>query len=138
MQLQTMPLRFRVWDKEEKRFASDSENGIIVIGLAGYIAGREILGGFDLDRFSISQDTGLETEDGESIFTGDILSYEYEDEKPIIGVVEYNVGGIVMFGHHSRLDNQNFYYKELRNVADYSRKIGTIWQNPELLEKKQS
>lgn len=135
--LQTMPLRFRVWDKEQKRFVSGSENGISVTGLAGFIAGKEMLGGFDLNRFSISQDTGLETEDGESIFTGDIISYEYEDEKPIIGVVEYNIGGIVVFRHHHSLDNQNFYYKELRDVAAYSRKIGTIWQNPELLEEKQ-
>lgn len=124
MQLQTMPLKFRVWDKEDDTLIYCDTIAQLQFILAG-VGNRAI----------ISQDTGFIDKNCKSIYTGDILSYEYPDEEPIIGVVEYSAGGILEFKHRDLIDGKDFSVMELREVSIYSRYIGNIWQTPELLEE---
>ena len=86
MELQTMPLRFRVWDREQNRFLQGEE--LLIFQHDYYQVGNTIL---DIApqysaRYVMSQDTGFIDKNCKSIYTGDILSYEYPDEEPITGV----------------------------------------------------
>lgn len=121
MELQTMPLRFRVWDKEENIF--------IKAGRVGpqswpckYNHTTHCFEIEDDERFIISQDTGMKDKNGKSIFTGDILfSGIYYVE------VRYEYGEVV--GYRPK-DGVYCGFLELMQLR------GNIWQNPELLEDK--
>lgn len=125
MKLQTMPLRFRVWDKEEKELIYDAElaydylypdhNPLCVHNFYELIQD---------DRYIISQDTGYKYSDGKSVFTGDIVrSKEWGNYWKI----DYKLG-IVTINNNS---GDEYYTSIHMNDIEY---VSTIWQNPELLE----
>lgn len=97
-ELQTMPLRFRVWDKEEKRFFTITDafpNNRLPAKAASSIIFKlpdlaelinETLYYEPYDRYVVSQDTGLVDKNGKPIFTGDIVKC-WDDE---LGEVYYD------------------------------------------------
>lgn len=128
MELRTIPLRFRVWDRENKCFLTESN----LTDLADFY--RQIcfvdhehfeifIGGNK--RFVVSQDTGLKDRNGESIYVGDIIREEsIRKGKYIYGVIQYMNGAVDC---NNLILGASFPYR----VAE---KVGTIWQNPELLK----
>lgn len=124
----TMPLRFRVWDKKEKRFIAFDENYCFVRDEEDNLCFSDIdwyskdLVEMDRDRFIISQDTGIKDKNGKSIYTGDILFYgKWYVE------VKYKDGEVVGYNPAEDVYYVNLYNMQLR---------GNIWQNPELLEER--
>lgn len=111
MELQTMPLRFRVWDKMQKKFLLE---GADLDEYASLWAGAGVGGEDEV----ISQDTGLKDKNGKSIYTGDIIS----DENGV-GIIEYE----------SPILQVRYSYKFTSRVIN-GEIVGDIWQNSDLLE----
>lgn len=141
MELQTMPLRFRVWDKKEKRFwpsdkvAIMNEERYFLESWVTTDTTSYIFSILDENRFIISQDTGLEDKNGKSIYTGDIIETGLEDEGFYHGVVCYpdDTGQVMVdYGKQSYIGR----WVMLRVWLQNQKVIGNIWQNPELLEGK--
>lgn len=131
MELQTMPLRFRIWDDVEK--------------CLGCIPGYRISIALDLldgrsneedSRYIISQDTGITDKNGNSIYTGDILIVTATGGNP-----KFNTPVIV--GYYQQLvrivNAEETHNEWLGEYCEYELEIiGNIWQNPELLEKHEN
>lgn len=115
MKLQTMPLKFRVWDDIEKKWGAIPSHHIGI--------GLDLLHGDtnqEDSRYIISQDTGLKDDEGQEIFERDILK-----NADGVGVVEYEAPYFQLrynYKHTSRV---------IQGVI-----VGNLWQNPELLEEK--
>lgn len=140
MGLQTIPLRFRVWDTHMERFIPNTfvyEEGsrieLTIKELSEMITKYD--DSYDAGHFIISQDTGLKDEEGKSIYIGDILGYGFQNEELLVGVVEYSSAGIMTFHYYYPLWS-TYKDKSLCDTSMFSRKIGNIWENPELLEVK--
>lgn len=140
MKLQTMPLRFRVWDKERGKFITpepvDDRKWLWIEELAQLIIEHPDWFGDEKNaRCIISQDTGFKDKNGNSIFTGDKLRYEYPGEEPQYGRVEYSAGGIMQFIHYNRY-TQHDRIDKLCAMFIWSVVVSNIWQNPESLERQ--
>lgn len=132
--LQTMPLRFRVWDKEDNRFITiydlypgtmDDSPAILFMDSAELFC--DMIGeSIASERFIISQDTDLKDKNGKSIYIGDICYYTpYERHVLVL----YSDGMIVI----KIQENEEYYVSQ---HLEHLIVVGNIWQNPELLEKK--
>lgn len=124
MELQTMPLRFRVWDKKRKEMHSDLTIEETV----------ELLKRIGKRNTIVSQDTGLEDEDGKSIYTGDIIARLAENAPAVVGYIvgaagSYIRGEVVA----DRLDGSG---EIIISWACDVEIIGNIWQKTELLEEQ--
>ena len=146
----TMPLRFRVWSEEEKRFLRYDD-----IYYKG--CGEDERVDFDLlqmaliidqhkeswSNFIISQDTGFKDKNGKSIYTGNIIELTKEEsfnhgsryKQTFVMPVLYRNGEVL--GNMSGVCEGEFTACVL-SVQDKGsiRIVGNIWQNPELLEEK--
>lgn len=127
MKLQTMPLRFRVWNKEEKEFVPSDYDWEFAIRIDGGISHHD--GVIDYgwqNRFIISQDTGLKDKNGKNIYFGDILQWGK------------TIGYVDMFKGHIVLDIRTSpsHAHLLYDIQNDTTVVGNIWQNPELLEEK--
>lgn len=119
---QTMPLRFRVWDVDKKKFVDYNEKTVFSIRQLARIL--EVLGlkwFVDCGGVIISQDTGLVDKNGTNIFTGDIIADNtghYE--------VWYSVGEVKYRSHRGSM---------FPLYPSNTKVIGNIFENPELLEE---
>lgn len=138
MKLQTMPLKFRVWDKEEERFYT---LGDLMPGLEEPAKSDNKLTLHELlelqksfakvsltsTRFIISQDTGVKDRDGKSIFTGNIVKLR-EPGGEFICTIECRDGACKAWWKNGLCESLAFNFRV--------EVIGNIWENPELLEEK--
>jgi uncharacterized phage protein (TIGR01671 family) len=118
-------IKFRAWDKENKRFVVDIDLSYDCIGDTPYLRLED-------RRFEIMQFTGLKDKNGKEIFEGDILqSYPVPDVISIVGLGENDENN--SFGFNlTALNNKKVY-----NFDTSVRKmvvIGNIYENKELLD----
>lgn len=155
IELQTMPLRFRVWCNSKNDFITledvffpqkiskdkQNEKELCLRWFAKYIASVTDFGSLDEEEYIISQDTGLKDKNGKDIYTGDILAWKHycncEEVKQnnyiIKGIVEYaKCGEIIM--HTAHIEGQQ-YFIPIGDILRDIEIVGNICQNPELLEK---
>lgn len=126
----TMPLRFRVWDRELERFVrykdiygdcvNPNDIDFDIEGIA-HLWNKS----YDIwQNYIISQNTGLKDKNGKSIWTGDIVHFKpYERNATVL----YKDGMVIV-----RLGQKENYY--IGAHLDYIEVTGNIWQAPELLE----
>lgn len=125
MQLQTMPLRFRVWDREERDLIYGAEHAYDYLypdtnPLCVYNFYELI----EDERYIVSQDTGLKDGEGKRIFIGDILKWGN------------NIWKVLMYKGQLVMDviTKPPRFHLLFDICHDTEVIGNIWQIPELLE----
>lgn len=109
-------LKFRAWDKENKKMYEVELIGENVLKLAG--AEWE-----NREGFEVMQYTGLKDKNGQEIYEGDIIKYEW-DGKTRIDVIVFNAP---MFTP-SHAMRWSLYEDEV---------IGNIYEHPHLLQGEQ-
>lgn len=141
-ELQTMPLRFRVWDKNQKQLVRwmgvDDFDLWILADWMDTILVNEFY-----DDFIISQDTGLKDKNGKSIFTGDIVELtEKRDTGFGSKSITKTIAPVVFQDSQVKLEiNRPGYMGGAYWVLLYMHQseeievVGNIWQNKELLEE---
>lgn len=144
VELQTMPLRSRVWDKERREFVPGSAftidgDGSLTVNVPITLADGTIAYkpyDDDFDRFIISHDTGVKDIDGGSIFTGDILELGNEYWEVFYNT---NCGAICIKRGKMQYSLGDPFLWQLKNTFDgyrlTAKKVGNIWQDIEPSER---
>jgi len=137
-----MIIRFRAWDKKEKRWCYETEVNIEASTpsspagptywhLHHDAGGNEVkmLGCPDIE---VSLSTGLFDKKGKEIFQGDIVRCFEDFVQPVEwrdGGFGYDVcGDLVYFGH-------NIYFNWKDGQSKEIEVLGNIWENPRLIEE---
>jgi uncharacterized phage protein (TIGR01671 family) len=127
--------KFRIWDKQQKKFHTDADWGIslrgsCIIGFSSHDRwdhdkGYKINLG-NQDNLVVQQYTGLKDSKGVEIYEGDILKW-HEGENNFSEVIFQN-GSFMVRG----INWGAFWY--LSDYCDAYTCFGNVFENPELLE----
>ncbi len=138
-----MRMKYKIWDKQEKKWfeainnASEGELEQLFLNQSGELI-RRTMNGFEHeslfpDRFQISYYTGFYDIDGKEIYDRDILQ-----ENKTIGVYQPGRCVSVYFSFSGRwMVRIGTVTDQLRESAERSKRIGTVYENPELVDKSE-
>lgn len=122
-------IKFRAWDKNNKKMMVDTNLVYPALSLSGTLIaykGDEKIPNFIAEqRFILMQYTGLKDKNGKEIFEGDIV--DVPSFNPSRYEVVFDRGGFCM-----RHDKDDFHYPDGKYLED-GEVIGNIHENPELL-----
>ena len=127
-------LKFRAWDKLEKRFIYPDKGyqGHYVLDLNGRF--QNLQNGSGGDEYVVQQWTGLKDSKGVDVYEGDIVEFLHKGKKIFSKITYYsNVG---MFAVAVEL-NQEIDIETRKSLAGigFFKIIGTIFETPELIKQ---
>ncbi|WP_057510259.1 YopX family protein [Staphylococcus simulans] len=142
-----MKIKFRVWDKSEKKMKrvysiGFNEQGEAISIQDEFADNYEAYAMYDVNDYELMQSTGLKDKNGTEIYEGDIVEVLVEDEEPkimkdktYIGIVVYKRG---MFDIKNSKNTYlgivpQMYMSDIDCVFEV---LGNKYQNTELLEDK--
>lgn len=131
-------LKFRVWDKLAERmiYPHNDNQQHFIIDLNGRF--HNLQNGSGGDDYVIQQYTGLNDNNDDPIYEGDILKNHYDVGNNIIGQVLYEAdhgGYIFQWKRIRKRKGRGQDYKNLNcDVAFESVIVGNIFETPELLK----
>ena len=132
-------LKFRVWSEEDKQYRTDCDVFKLFHGKTGCPA---TIYSDEGDRFDIEQYTGLKDKNGKEIYEGDIVEqfvcgvHQFKGKecgRKTLWQVRWNEEECCFELHY--LSGSLFGDSMMSNSDEYE-VIGTIHENPELLEEK--
>jgi len=130
-ELKTMPLKFRVWDKQRKDFVNwGGETELNLWMLADWMSQLNVAEFYE--DFVVSQDTGLVSRDGKHLFTGDIVRCIGEDT---YALHQGEISVVQCFKDVACCGLQ-LGDKRMAIRGDDLEHIGNIWGNPDLLKEE--
>ncbi len=115
-------IKFRIWVKSEKKMHNWHYNEHIIKDAIPYDSGDDWTDDCELMQF-----TGLFSRDGEEIYEGDIVKFDYSDNKGV-GKVVYWQNGFYIESKHGAL------FQDTLPTLKNCKIIGNIFQNPKLLK----
>ena len=126
-------IRFRLWDKENKKMIVRDSLYTYFIGLLGDIGRHDVCGNvtynnghkFYSEQFETMQYTGLKDKNGKEIYEGDIY---HQGDKNILYVVVWHDTSFI----GKQLKSSS--YAGLTYWLDRIEVIGNIYDNPDLLK----
>ena len=126
-------IKFRLWDKENKKMILRDSLYTYFIGLLGDIGRHDVCGNatynnghkFYSEQFEIMQYTGLKDKNGKEIYEGDIT----KDPDGNVFKVVWNKGATSF-----ELQNKILHFLFVQRYIDMFEVIGNIHDNPELLD----
>jgi uncharacterized phage protein (TIGR01671 family) len=128
-------LKFRVWDKLEKRFYDSKSNfqDHYVISLNGKF--HNLHNGVGGDEVIIQQYTGLKDKNGKEIYEGDFIKYEFPTDQQVIMRKSRGCQNIVAvrWSNEEEDNHPGFRIVDLMGQYGSCEIIGNIFENPELL-----
>ena len=122
--------RYRAWDKSTKAMYEDGDIVSIDIEKSQIYVKTpffEQLNCYNFRDIDLMQSTGFTDKDGKDIFRGDIVTSRSGLFKGVVSLRQ-DLGTYVI----NLIGYKNF--ERLCNVADSTKVIGNIYENPELLE----
>lgn len=136
-------IKFRVWDKFEKRF---DENHHLAMDLNGRV--YNLYNGAGGDDYEIQQSTGILDKNGKEIYEGDILELSANNGYygGNTGVVQFHNSAHIVFPPNHECDTHTFFVTvDFRDLilarvkhsfgnSKFGTIVGNIFQNPELLQ----
>lgn len=114
-------IRFRAWDKRNKKWRLPSEWYLHPLGLTCIYWNKDV---FNSDDLVLAQFTGLRDKNGKEIYEGDILKFKDDYHESDKTVISYHDNG---FWCGDGLDR-------FVPAMAYCEVIGNINENPELLK----
>jgi uncharacterized phage protein (TIGR01671 family) len=123
-------IKFRVWDKKNKRFISPTFMKITGIGRV-WITENGDYSLNVINDIELLQFTGLYDKNGKEIYEGDIILYQVNDNYKCKAIVSWNIDGfILMWQDKTSPNNLSDFWCENTEV------IGNVYENPELLNEE--
>ncbi len=124
-------IKFRAWDKEEKRFVGCFTEGLRMNFINGQLHNNS---GFNVtSHFELIQYTGLKDKNGKEIYEGDIVQYERIKAKVFFGHCGFEFEWIDNYTDRIRGKKHEPMF---RNTSIVFEVIGNIYENPELLKEE--
>lgn len=129
-------IKFRIWDYDLKRFVEQEFNFLINSKGELFIFRNDNLTFFYKEPYEIMQHTGLKDKNGQEIYEGDILKYNfpYDGRLKHVSLVKF-VETEASFGIKDRYGNEIPLYRIAAN--NYFEVIGNIYENEELLKSEE-
>jgi hypothetical protein len=129
MEVKMRDLRFRVWDKKEKKM-SLYRSDLIFHWYRGKMLDRRTLD--EKEDIIIMQYTGLKDKNGKKIFEGDVIKSKGRKGGSLEAVVKWQDEEAGYFPFCIDWDYGNQSYNDCFDIPEI---IGNIYENPELKEK---
>jgi len=128
--MQTRPIKFRAWDKENREMVEVLECNFkeLMVCLPGFESGKKFSGWHSLDNIELMQYTGLKDKNGQEIYEGDVIKGNLIKYSPLP-----IMGEVVWDNELSGFASKNNAGNTLLFEIDQIRIIGDKFQNPELL-----
>lgn len=127
-------IKYRIWDYDLKRFIEKEFEFLINSKGELFIFRNDKLTFFDKEPYEIMQCTEVKDNNGKEIYVGDILEYRYVHDRRIKMIFPVILlKGKASFGVLDLYGNEVPLYEV---TARCSKIIGNIYENPELINKK--
>lgn len=135
-------IKYRAWLKEQKEMVEVAEisfeNETIAYVYDNYAAEEQEWNVYDFEEIELMQYAGLKDKNGVEIYEGDYIRFtDFDSNQGYEGEVAFKGGAFCML-HKIEGAKRSVIMATMLDVDGYIEVIGNIYENKELLEKKES
>lgn len=133
-------IKFRVWDKNTKKFLFQEDfairgDGLYILTWDWHHDYGKSWGFPRDDEYVIQQYTGLEDKNGKEIYEGDFIKYEHPNDDQCVSRNTTNIV-LVRWSEENEDNHPGFRIVDLWGQYGEREVVGNIFENPELLKNE--